>query len=89
MYQKKNYNRLLIALGIVIRGGTYHFDLVANQSANALSSITLKYGLPITQGILTTETIEQALERAGTKMGNKGAEAALCALEIVSLLRKI
>ena len=78
----------VIALGAVIRGSTPHFDIVADASAKGLSSIALDKGLPINNGILTTDSIEQAIERAGTKAGNKGAEAAVTAIEMVSLLRK-
>ena len=79
----------VIALGAVIRGSTPHFDIVANESARALSSLALAYSIPVLNAILTTDTIEQAVERAGTKAGNKGAEAALGALEMISLMRKI
>ena len=79
----------VIALGAVIRGSTPHFDIVANESARALSSLALAYSIPVMNAILTTDTIEQAVERAGTKAGNKGAEAALGALEMISLMRKI
>ncbi len=78
----------VIALGAVIRGSTPHFDIVADASAKGLSSIALASGLPIINGILTTDSIEQAIERAGTKAGNKGAEAAVTAIEMVSLLNK-
>ncbi len=78
----------IIALGAVIRGSTPHFDIVADASAKGLSSVALDTGLPIINGILTTDTIEQAIERAGTKAGNKGAEAAVTAIEMVSLLGK-
>lgn len=79
----------VIALGAVIRGATAHFDIVAGESAKALSSIALSSSIPVVNGILTTETIEQAIERAGTKAGNKGADAAMTAMEMISLLRKI
>ncbi len=79
----------VIALGAVIRGATPHFDLVAGESARALAGLALAHSVPVINGILTTETIEQAVERAGTKAGNKGADAALAALEMISLLRKI
>jgi len=78
----------VIALGAVIRGSTPHFDIVADASAKGLSTIALDTGLPIINGILTTDSIEQAIERAGTKAGNKGAEAAVTAIEMVSLLKK-
>ncbi|MGV6857637.1 MAG: 6,7-dimethyl-8-ribityllumazine synthase [bacterium] len=79
----------VIALGAVIRGSTPHFDIVANESAKGLSSVMLQTRVPVINGVLTTENIEQAIERAGTKAGNKGAEAALGAIEMVSLLRKL
>ena len=79
----------VIALGAVIRGSTPHFDIVAGESAKALSSIALANSVPIINAILTTDTIEQAIERAGTKAGNKGADAAMSAMEMISLLRKI
>ena len=79
----------IIALGAVIRGATPHFDIVAGESAKALSSLALAHSMPIINAILTTDTIEQAIERAGTKAGNKGADAAMAAMEMISLLRKI
>ena len=79
----------IIALGAVIRGATPHFDIVANESAKGLSAIALDHGLPIINGILTTDSIEQTIERAGTKAGNKGAEAAASAIEMVSLFQKL
>ncbi len=79
----------IIALGAVVRGDTPHFDIVAGESASGLSRSMLRHGVPVSNGILTTDTIEQAIERAGTKAGNKGAEAALGAIEMVSLLQKI
>ena len=79
----------IIALSCVIRGGTPHFDFVANEVSKGLASVSLDTGLPIAFGVLTTNTIDQAVERAGTKMGNKGAEAALAALETVNLMRAI
>jgi len=79
----------VIAVGAVIRGATPHFDIVAGESAKALSSLALQYSLPVINAILTTDTIEQAIERAGTKAGNKGADAAMSAMEMISLLRKI
>ncbi len=77
----------IVALGCVIRGATPHFEQVANEVGKGVASVALSSGVPIAFGVLTTETIEQAIERAGTKMGNKGWDAALTALEMVSLLR--
>lgn len=79
----------IIALGAVIRGATPHFDIVANESAKGLSAIALDHGLPVINGILTTDTIEQAIERSGTKAGNKGAEAASVAIEMTNLMNLI
>jgi 6,7-dimethyl-8-ribityllumazine synthase len=79
----------LICLGAVIRGATAHFDVVVNQTASGLLKASLDTNVPIIMGVLTTDTIEQALERAGTKMGNKGSEAALAAIEMVNLFNEI
>jgi len=79
----------IIALGAVIRGGTPHFDFVAGECSSGLSRVALNHDIPIAFGVLTTDTIEQAVERSGTKAGNKGADAAMTALEMVSLLRNI
>jgi 6,7-dimethyl-8-ribityllumazine synthase len=79
----------IIALGCVIRGATPHFDQVAAEVAKGTSSVALATGIPIAFGVLTTDSIEQAIERAGTKMGNKGVDGALTALEMVSLLQAI
>ena len=79
----------LIALGCVIRGATPHFDYVAGQVASGVSAASARHGLPVVFGVLTTETIEQAIERAGTKAGNKGWDAALAALEMADLYAKL
>ncbi len=79
----------IIALGVVIEGATAHFQHVAGQCMNGLSAVSLQHRIPIGLGILTTHTIEQAIERAGTKAGNKGQDAALAALEMVSLVRRL
>lgn len=79
----------VVALGAVIRGATPHFDYVAGQCAAGLGKVQLETGVPIAFGVLTTDTLEQALERAGSKAGNKGADAALSAIEMVNLLRDI
>ena len=79
----------VIALGAVIRGGTPHFEYVAGESSSGVGSVGLDTGLPVIFGVLTLDTIEQAIERAGTKAGNKGADAAMTALEMVSLFRRI
>ena len=77
----------IIALGAVIRGGTPHFEYVAGECAKGLGQVALSTGVPVTFGVLTVDTIEQAIERAGTKAGNKGAEAAMSAYEMVSLIK--
>ncbi|HEU4618649.1 MAG TPA: 6,7-dimethyl-8-ribityllumazine synthase [Gammaproteobacteria bacterium] len=79
----------LIALGCVIRGATPHFEYVAGAAANGVAQVALAHGIPIGFGVLTVESIEQATERAGTKSGNKGADAALTAIEMVTLLRRL
>lgn len=84
----KKYDAI-IALGAVIRGGTPHFDYVAGECVKGLAHVSLQYDVPVTFGVLTVDTIEQAIERAGTKAGNKGAEAALSAIEVVSLFKSL
>ena len=79
----------LICIGAVIRGATPHFDYVAGESAKGIAQVTLNTGVPIIYGIITTDTIEQAIERAGTKAGNKGAEAAETAIEMANLNRQL
>jgi len=79
----------VVALGAVIRGGTAHFEYVAGEAAKGLASVGLNADIPVIFGVLTVENIEQAIERSGTKAGNKGAEAALGAIEMVSLLKQI
>ncbi|MDU4094640.1 MAG: 6,7-dimethyl-8-ribityllumazine synthase, partial [Pantoea sp.] len=76
----------VIALGTVIRGGTAHFEYVAGEASSGLASVAMNSDIPVAFGVLTTENIEQAIERAGTKAGNKGAEAALTALEMINVL---
>jgi 6,7-dimethyl-8-ribityllumazine synthase len=75
----------IVALGAVIRGSTPHFDYVASEVSKGIASVSLETGVPVSFGILTTDTIEQAVERAGTKSGNKGFEAAVSAIEMASL----
>jgi len=79
----------VVALACVIRGGTPHFDYVASEVAKGLAQIALQTGVPVSFGVLTTDNIDQAVERAGSKMGNKGHEAAMAALETVHLLRAL
>ena len=77
----------IVALGAVMRGATYHFEVIANQSAAGLTRVAHDTGVVVTNGIITVDTMDQALERAGSKAGNKGADAALAALETVNVLR--
>ena len=79
----------LICLGAVIRGGTPHFEYVSSEMTKGIASVSLQSGLPIAFGVLTTDSVEQAIERAGTKAGNKGVEAAMSAIEMVNLLGAI
>jgi 6,7-dimethyl-8-ribityllumazine synthase len=79
----------VIALGAVIRGGTPHFDYVAGECASGLTRVALDHGVPVTFGVLTTDTVEQALERAGTGEGNKGFDAAVTAMEMVETIRAV
>ncbi len=79
----------LIALGAVIRGGTPHFDYVAGECAKGLGVVQLESSVPVIFGVLTTDSIEQAIERSGTKAGNKGSDAAQSAIEMVSLLKQV
>jgi 6,7-dimethyl-8-ribityllumazine synthase len=83
-----NYDAV-VTLGAVIRGSTPHFDYVAGECAKGVSAAGLRHGLPVIFGVLTTDTIEQAIERAGTKAGNKGAEAAMTAVEMINVLRNL
>lgn len=80
---------VIIAVGAVIRGSTPHFDYVAGEVTKGLASVSLQTGVPITLGVITTDTLEQAIERAGTKMGNKGWEAAMSAIEMASLTKSL
>lgn len=82
------YNAI-ICLGAVIRGGTPHFDYIATEVTKGIAMVGLETGLPVIYGVITTETLEQAIERAGTKVGNKGFEAAVSAIEMANLIRNI
>lgn len=88
MAAAKRYDAI-ICLGAVIRGGTPHFEYVAGECARGISAVALKYDMPVIFGVLTVDTMEQALERAGAHAGNKGADAALCAIEMVNVLRQL
>src|SRR5690554_2999974 len=86
--ESKQYSAV-IAIGAVIRGGTPHFDFVAGQANSGLAQVTLNTGVPVAFGVITTDTDEQAIDRAGVKHGNKGSEAALSALEMINVLDQI
>ena len=79
----------IVCLGTVIRGSTSHYELVCSEAAKGIAQVGLKTGVPVTFGVVTTENIEQAIERAGTKAGNKGADAALTALELANLMPQL
>lgn len=85
---KKSYDAV-ICLGTIIRGATPHFDYIAAEASKGIASASLDTGIPIAFGVLTTDTIEQAVERAGSKSGNKGWDAALVAIEMAQLLKKL
>ncbi len=86
--ESKKYDAI-ICLAAIIRGGTPHFDYIASETSKGIATAMLQTGVPISFGVLTTDTIEQAIERAGTKMGNKGFDAALGAIEMVNLYKEI
>lgn len=88
MCESKTFDTV-ICLGTVIRGATPHFDFVANEATKGIAQVMLEHGVPVSFGILTTDSIEQAIERAGTKAGNKGWDAALGAVEMVNLLKQL
>ena len=88
MAKSKKYDAI-ICLGVIIRGATPHFDFVANEAAKGIAQVGLDNDLPILFGVLTTDTIEQAIERAGSKAGNKGADVAAAAVEMVNLMAQL
>ncbi|MBR6332134.1 MAG: 6,7-dimethyl-8-ribityllumazine synthase [Dehalococcoidales bacterium] len=88
MAKSGNYDAI-ICLGAVIRGSTSHYDYVCSEVSKGIASVSLKYGLPVMFGVLTTDSIEQAIERAGTKAGNKGFDCAVNAIEMVNLMNAI
>ena len=79
----------LVCLGVLIRGGTIHFDLIAGEATKGIGNTAWQTGVPTTFGVITTETMEQAIERSGSKAGNKGAEAAMAAIEMANLLKAL
>ncbi len=88
MADSKKYDAI-VCLGVLIRGGTIHFDLIAGDATRGISQAGLNSGVPVTLGVITTETIEQAIERSGCKAGNKGEEAALAAIEMANLVKQL
>lgn len=88
MAASKKYDAI-ICLGVLIRGSTIHFDLIASEATKGVGQAALQSGIPVAFGIITTENIEQAIERAGSKVGNKGEEAAMAAIEMATLLKVI
>ena len=86
--ETKRYNAV-ICLGAVIRGATPHFDQIASEVTRGIGKVGLEYGLPVTYGVVTADSLEQAIERAGTKQGNRGFDAAINAIEMADLLKKI
>ncbi|MBN2000789.1 6,7-dimethyl-8-ribityllumazine synthase [candidate division KSB1 bacterium] len=88
MAERKKYNAI-ICLGAVIRGATLHFEYISAEVTKGIALLGLEYGLPVTYGVITPDTLEQALERAGTKAGNKGWDAALSAIEMADLYNKL
>ena len=87
MAESGNYDAL-VCLGVLIRGGTIHFELIAGEASKGISNAAWHSGIPVAFGVITTETMEQAIERSGSKAGNKGVEAALAAIEMATLLRQ-
>ena len=88
MTSKGNYNAI-ICLGTIIRGATSHFEYIAAAVSKGIATVSFETGIPVTLGVITTDSIEQAIERAGTKSGNKGWDAALSAIEMAQLLKKL
>jgi len=88
MASKKSYNAI-ICLGTIIRGATSHFEYIAAEVSKGIATVSFETGIPVTLGVITTDTIEQAIERSGTKSGNKGWDAALSAIEMAQLLKKL
>jgi 6,7-dimethyl-8-ribityllumazine synthase len=88
MLETKKYNAV-IAIGAIIRGDTPHYDYLSSEVTKRLVSISLEYNVPVSSGIIITENLEQAIERAGTKMGNRGSEAAISAIEMANLVKKL
>ena len=88
MAQSRQYDAS-VCLGVLIRGATPHFDYIASEATKGVAQVSWQTGLPVTYGIITCDTLEQAIERAGSKAGNKGVEAAVAAIEMANLLRQI
>ncbi len=88
MADSKKYDAI-VCLGVLIRGGTLHFELIAGEATKGIATASMQSGVPIAFGVITTETIEQAIERSGSKAGNKGVEAALAAIEMANLIKAL
>lgn len=88
MAESKKFDAI-ICLGAIIRGATSHYDYVCNEVSKGIAQVSLEYGMPVLFGVLTTENIEQAVERSGSKAGNKGTECALAAIEMIQLLKQL
>ncbi len=88
MAETKKYDAI-ICLGVIIRGGTPHFDYVCSETAKGIAKVSLDAGIPVAFGVITADTIEQAIERAGTKSGNKGWQAAVSAIEMANLIKSL
>ena len=88
MAAAKKYDAI-ICLGAIIRGATPHFDFVANEAAKGIAMVSMEFNLPVLFGVLTTDSIEQAIERAGSKAGNKGSECAAAAIEMINLVAQL
>jgi 6,7-dimethyl-8-ribityllumazine synthase len=88
MADSKKYDAI-VCLGVLIRGGTLHFELIAGEATKGIATASMQSGVPIAFGVITTETIEQAIERSGSKAGNKGVEAAMAAIEMANLLKAL
>jgi len=88
MAEAKKFDAI-ICLGVIIRGATPHFDFVANEAAKGIAFVSMEFNLPVLFGVLTTDTIEQAIERAGSKAGNKGSDCAAAAIEMVNLVGQL
>lgn len=88
MAQSRQYDAI-VCIGAIIKGSTYHFDYIAGEAVKGIAQVSIETGVPLTMGILTTDTLAQAIERSGTTMGNQGFSAALAAIELCNLIRQV